>query len=576
MCSFFSVRARQFVRLMQHAGMVVIHVAIVGFAYLCFDANAATTPPVPEPRALPAWAQIQKSPVKKALVIGIDNYQFASPLSTPGYDADMVATALKKLAPELDIRTVPANQRDRNSLLDAFEAFSASLNEGDVAIVFYSGHGLERNGVNYLMPSDAKLVEAGREGFEYISVDYLNGLLEKTRAGIVVLILDACRTDPFAGSETQSDLLDPPEQLQAEALKAPQAPAETHPQQPTPVVHLSAGLKGLEFPQGFIAVYAAAPGKPSYSLFRGDAPTAGSIFTRRLVNFLVTINEPIDDVFGVTSGDVSMLTMNRQKPYVSKFNGSQILLLPNENLAKNEYETWARVANSPANQLLSQLTVFVSLYPAGSYTAAAKAKIQELSSGTAVAATFPTVKPADEFVLSGALQSASVQTARLATAVAQQSVFVRASPFSGTARVSSLQRGEEVQVVDGAARPGWAKILLRNGTIGYVGSVDAQPLTTASSILSVTVAGNDVAAASGVINETWRKVSASSTLVINVNPAINENPWRAQQQAFLAGLRLRDAVVAQGVQASRLAFTIGPPIDAVGETSMSIIRGARR
>lgn len=572
------INVGRYMRFMLHEGLVVTCVAVAGFASsLCFDANAATTSPVPEPPELPAWAQAQRPPPKKALVIGIGNYQFASPLRTPAFDADMVAATLKKLDPGFDVKTVPASQWDRSGLLDAFEAFSTSLNEGDVAFVFYSGHGLERNGVNYLVPADAQVVESGREGFEYISVDYLNGLLEKARAGIVVQILDACRTDPFAGSVAQSDLLDPSDQLQTEAQAAPLAEAKTPTEQPVPAVPPQAGLKGLDLPQGFIAVYAAAPGKPSFSLFKGDAPTAGSIFTRRLVNFLATLNEPVDDVFGVTSGDVSMLTRNRQKPFVSKFNGSKILLLANENLAKNEYETWARVANSPANQLLSQLTVFVSLYPAGPYTATARAKIQEISTGMTVAATFRVVKPPEDLlVLSGALQSAPVQTTRLATAVAQQNVFVRASPITGTARISSLQRGEEVQVVDGAVRPGWAKVLLRNGMIGYVGSVDAQSIMSSSSRLSVTIAGNDAEAASRTINEAWRKAAVSSTLVINVNPAVDENPWRARQQAFLAGLRLRDAVMAQGLQPSRLSFTIGRPLNAAGEIGMSMIGGARR
>jgi uncharacterized caspase-like protein len=570
----FPIVARR-VQFMLRAGSAIACFA-VGFALWSVEANAASTPQVPEPPALPAWAQAQKPPPKKALIIGIDNYQFASALTTPAFDADMIAASLKKLDPGFDIRTVPTNQRDRKGLLDAFEAYSASLKEGDVAFVFYSGHGLERNGVNYLVPADARLAEAGREGFEYISIDYLNGLLEKTKAGIVVLILDACRTDPFAGGATQSDLLDPPDPLPVVAQATAQVATGTPTQQPAPEAQPPAGLRGLDLPQGFIAVYAAAPGKPSFSLFKGESPTAGSIFTRRLVNFLATINKSIHAVFNVTSGDVFALTKTRQKPFVSTFNGGEILLQANDNLAEDEYETWTRVANSPADQMLSALTSFVSMYPAGSYTAVARAKIQELSSGTTVAVAFEVVNPPSDFVLSGALQSAPVQTTRLTTAVAQRSIFVRASPFSDTAKISRLQRGEEVQIVDGAARPGWAKVLLQSGTIGYVGSVDALPIAPVSPTLSVTVAGNDAMAASGAIDEAWRKSAMSSTLVINVNPAVDENPWRARQQAFLAGLRLRDAVVAEGVRPSRLAFTIGRPLNAAGEISMSIIGGARR
>src|SRR5450830_532104 len=571
MCRLFCVFL--YVQSTLRSGLLLAGVAVAVLTFLCTNANAATTPTsqIPAPPPLPAWAQAQKPPAKKALVVGIDNYKFASTLTTPAFDAEMVATTLKTLDPEFDIRMVPANQRDRSGLLNAFEAFSASLTEGDVALVFYSGHGLERNGVNYLVPADAQLAEAGREGFEYISIDFLNGLLEKTHAGIVVLILDACRTDPFAGIATQSDLLDPSEQLMVEAPPTPQVAPETLPQYPVMAANEPVGLKGLDLPQGFIAVYAAAPGKPSYSLFKGETPAAGSIFTRRLLKFVTTINKSIDAVFNVTSGDVYMLTNARQKPFVSKFNGGEILLRANENLAKDEYETWARVASSPADQMMSQLTVFISLYPSGSYTAAARAKLRELNSGTAVASTFPVTNPPKDFVLSGALQTVPVQTLSLTMAVAQKNVFVRAGPVSGTSKILTLKRGEQIQVVDGAARPGWAKVLLPSGTIGYVGSVNAQPITAISSTLSVTVPGNDAVAASNVIDDAWRSAAASSTLAINVSPAIEDNPWRSRQQAFLAGLRLRDTVVAKGVQPSNFTFTISRPVSAAGETSMSII-----
>ncbi len=542
---------------------------------LCIRANAVTTPQVPEPPALPDWAQAQKPPPKKALLVGINNYQFASHLATPAIDAALVAAALKKVDSGFNLRTVPANQLHREGLLDAFQAFAEGVKEGDVALVFYSGHGLERNGVNYLVPADAKVAEPGREGFEYISVAHINNLLEKSGAGIVVLILDACRTDPFAGIAAGSDLLDPPESLSA----GPQSTTATTPnvaaQPPAATVDGSAGLKNVDLPQGFIAVYAASPGKPSFSLFKGEPAAVGSIFTRRLVNFVEKINRSIDDVFDLTSGDVYTLTAKRQKPLVSSFNGGEILLRANDNLAKDEYESWARTANSPTDQLLEQLKEFVSLFPAGPYTAAARAKIQELTSITTVTAAFLIRKPTDGLVLSGALQSASVQASRAGRAFAQQNVFVRASPHAGTSRISSLQRGEEVQVVDGAARPGWAKILLVNGTIGYVGSVDATPITSAPAALTVTVPGNDSAAAASALNDDWRKAADSSTLVINVNPAIDKNPWRARQQAFLTGLQLRDAAAAQGVQPSRLVFTIGQPL-AAGETQMSIIGGVRK
>ena len=555
--------------------LVAAWVAVGGMMVVGADAWAAPVPQIPAPPPLPVWAQSQKPPPKKALVIGIDKYKIANQLSTPVFDASLVASGLKKLDPGFEVKSVPAEHKDRKGLLEAFDAFGASLSEGDIAFIYFSGHGVERNGINYLVPEDAQPAEAGREGFVYISVDYLSDLLEKTRAGMVVLILDACRTDPFAGGGAQAEeMLDPPQNLKEEGEQAEQhetvaaaAPAGGNAIQPV------AGLKGLDLPQGFIAVYAAAPGKPSFSLFKGDPPSAGSIFTRRLMGFVSTINKSIDAVFNVTAGDVFALTKKRQKPFISAFNGGEILLQANANLADDEFETWARAANSAPDQLLAQLTMFVSLYPAGPYTAAARAKIQELSAGTSVAANFPVVKPQSPVVLGGALRSAPVQAGRSASAIAQQNVFVRANPYAGTGAISSLRAGDNVQVVDGAARPGWAKVLLRNGAIGYVGSVQVQTTALPRATLSVTVPGNDAAAASVAVDDAWREAAKSSTLVINVNPAVEANPWRARQKAFLSALQLRDTVAADGVQPSRLTFTIGRALGAMGQTSMSIFRG---
>ena len=340
--------------------------SILAIAAVCrcvAEACATEPPPIPSVATLPSWAQAQKPPVKRALVIGIDQYQYAAKLTTPPFDADMVANTLQRLDPNFVVTLVSANEMTRRGLLEAISTFAKALQPGEVAFVFFSGHGLERNGVNYLVPANAQLAEPGREGFVYISLPYLIEQIQGAGAGVSVIILDACRVDPFAGADTEKDVLDPPAGPAApEAIKPdspPGTPTAASPDRPalaSPTAPIAAGLKETQTPQGFIVAYAAEPGKSSYSLFRGETPDKGSIFTRRFVNYVATLNKPIESVFGVTGGDVYALTGNKQKPFVNEFDAGEVLLLSNDNLARDEQETWVRiVADSPPDHQLSGL-----------------------------------------------------------------------------------------------------------------------------------------------------------------------------------------------------------------------------
>lgn len=137
------------------SSLLIACVVAGGFMTLCIGANAVTTPKVPKPPDLPDWAQAQKPPPNKALLVGINNYQFASHLATPAIDAALVAAALKKVDSGFNLRTVPANQLHRDGLLDAFQAFAEGVKEGDVALVFYSGHGLPPLDVTAWAPSNS-------------------------------------------------------------------------------------------------------------------------------------------------------------------------------------------------------------------------------------------------------------------------------------------------------------------------------------------------------------------------------------------------------------------------------------
>jgi len=135
-----------------------------------------------------------------ALVIGIGAYQSAPALPNPTNDARAIGAALRKLnfeveeAYDIDNRTFATRLRD----------FGVRASSADEAVIFYAGHGLQVKGQNYLLPSDAKLERERDLVYEAMPLNLIMGELAQARK-LGVLILDACRNNPFADRLSRSN-----------------------------------------------------------------------------------------------------------------------------------------------------------------------------------------------------------------------------------------------------------------------------------------------------------------------------------------------------------------------------------
>ena len=129
-----------------------------------------------------------------ALVVGNGDYAAIGRLPNPGNDANDVAAALGRLG--FDVTRV--RDADRLAMSEALRAFTRESAQADVALVFYAGHGLEVDGVNYLVPVDARLERDTDVPFEAIELDDV--LAAMAGAGLRVVVLDACRNNPLARS----------------------------------------------------------------------------------------------------------------------------------------------------------------------------------------------------------------------------------------------------------------------------------------------------------------------------------------------------------------------------------------
>ena len=129
-----------------------------------------------------------------ALVVGNSTYAHIGRLPNPDNDARDIAAALRRLGFEVTTEL----DADRVELTEALRAFTRQSAGADVSLVFYAGHGIEMDGVNYLVPVDARLERDVDVRFETMTVDDL--LVSTSGASLRLVILDACRNNPLARS----------------------------------------------------------------------------------------------------------------------------------------------------------------------------------------------------------------------------------------------------------------------------------------------------------------------------------------------------------------------------------------
>ena len=129
-----------------------------------------------------------------ALVVGNSTYANIGRLPNPENDAADISSALRRLGFEVTTEF----DADRVDLTEALRAFTRRSAGADVSLVFYAGHGIEMDGVNYLVPVDARLERDVDVRYEAVTLEDL--LASTLGASLRLVILDACRNNPLARS----------------------------------------------------------------------------------------------------------------------------------------------------------------------------------------------------------------------------------------------------------------------------------------------------------------------------------------------------------------------------------------
>lgn len=138
-----------------------------------------------------------------AFVVGNDSYQNVEPLKKAVNDARAVAATMRKLGFQVTL----GENLGRREFNEKFSTFESAIQPGDTAFVFYSGHGVDLLGANYLIPVDAPKVNAQQQSLlkdEAISTDNMIQRLKSRGTRSQIVVLDACRENPFKDSGGRS------------------------------------------------------------------------------------------------------------------------------------------------------------------------------------------------------------------------------------------------------------------------------------------------------------------------------------------------------------------------------------
>ena len=138
--------------------------------------------------ATQAWAG-----QRVALVIGNASYAHAPSLANPLNDATDIGTALDRLG----FKVTRIENGSHAELWDGLQKFSLAASASEMAVVFYAGHGIEVDKHNFLIPVDARLLSDADVEFEAVPM-YLASRAVERASGLRLIILDACRDNPFA------------------------------------------------------------------------------------------------------------------------------------------------------------------------------------------------------------------------------------------------------------------------------------------------------------------------------------------------------------------------------------------
>ncbi len=278
-----------------------------------------------------------------ALVIGNAKYKDA-PLKNPINDAQSIANELQKVG----FKVTTQLDAGRTTLVNAIEKFSAELAKSrGVGIFYYAGHGAQLGWRNYLIPVDAEIDKLEDMKTKTVDLSSLLGGISKAANPMNVIILDACRDNPFG----------------------------------TRVPTEQKGLSQFDAPPGCLIAYATAPGNTA-----SDGNGSNGLFTENLLREIRVPNAKIEDVLKRVRLGVRRASQGAQIPWETTSLEEDFYFLPPASIKKEsqveldrqyteQKKEWDKLKGS---KNVDDFYAFLKKYPSGFITEQATYQIEQL------------------------------------------------------------------------------------------------------------------------------------------------------------------------------------------------------
>ncbi len=278
-----------------------------------------------------------------ALVIGNSRYG-AAPLANPANDANAIAAVLKQTGFAVNLQL----DARKAAMEEAIRSFAISLGrQPAVGLFYFAGHGLQLDWRNFLVPVDAALKSADDVPQQAVDITSLLDGLTRAKNPMNIIILDACRDNPFA----------------------------------TEIKTTGKGLSQMDAPIGTLLAYATAPGNTA-----SDGSGANGLYTENLLREMGAPEARIEDVFKRVRLNVRRASAGQQVPWESTSLEDDFYFLPPPELKKlsqdeldrqfaEELTIWkqAEVAKAPA-----PIETYLRRYPSGRFTELALVQLDRI------------------------------------------------------------------------------------------------------------------------------------------------------------------------------------------------------
>jgi uncharacterized caspase-like protein len=309
------------------------------------------------PAAAQAMRGVSVTEQRVALVIGNTAYK-RDELDNAVNDARLMQRTLEKA----DFTVTLRENLDRAGMLVALREFGAQLNENTVAVLYYAGHALQLRDQNFMIPVDAEIRSEDEIPIQGMDLTYILGQMSRAKSRVNVVILDACRDNPFAKRSSGT----------------------------------VQGLAQMDAPIGTLLAYATAPGKQAPD---GIGQKGNSVYTAQLARHLLTPGLPVEIMFKRVREAVVRESRQLQVPWEHSSLLGEFAFVPGrltespdaaEADGSAELALWNSIKDSSR---ADDFRAYRRQYPNGRFTEQAQARIAALSAPVAAAGSRTQLMP---------------------------------------------------------------------------------------------------------------------------------------------------------------------------------------